>query len=70
MSVAYAHLLWQVHTLDYSSPQSCLERFRSNQYTGGIVFASLLAAKLCSSTTTTTSGSDFPSVVVTAASLM
>jgi 4-hydroxybenzoate polyprenyltransferase len=68
MSVAYAHLLWQVHTLDYLSPQSCLERFRSNQYTGGIVFASLLAAKLCSSTIT--SGSDFPSVVVTAASVM
>jgi 4-hydroxybenzoate polyprenyltransferase len=64
MSVAYAHLLWQVHTLDYASPQSCLERFRSNQYTGGLVFASLLATKLSSTI------GNIPPAVATAASVM
>jgi 4-hydroxybenzoate polyprenyltransferase len=64
MSVAYAHLLWQVHTLDYASPRSCLERFRSNQYTGGMVFASLLATKLSSTI------GNIPSVAVTAAAVV
>jgi 4-hydroxybenzoate polyprenyltransferase len=48
MTAAYGHLLWQVRTVNFSSPESCLRRFQSNQYTGALVFASLVATKFCS----------------------
>jgi 4-hydroxybenzoate polyprenyltransferase len=47
MTAAYGHLLWQVRTVDFHSPESCLLRFQANQYTGAVVFASFFATKLC-----------------------
>jgi 4-hydroxybenzoate polyprenyltransferase len=48
LTAAYGHLLWQVRTVDFSSPDSCLHRFQSNQYTGALVFATFVATKFCS----------------------
>jgi 4-hydroxybenzoate polyprenyltransferase len=39
--VAAAHLIWQVATLDIDDAQNCLERFRSNNGFGWIVFTAL-----------------------------
>jgi 4-hydroxybenzoate polyprenyltransferase len=41
MIVAAGHLAWQVATLDIDDPQNCLQRFRSNNLFGAIVFAAL-----------------------------
>ena len=41
MAVAAVHLGWQIATLDTDDPQNCLERFRSNNGFGFIVFAAL-----------------------------
>ena len=36
-------LAWQVRTLDIDDPQNCLDRFRSNRWTGWLLFAGFLA---------------------------
>ncbi len=36
---AFAHLAWQVATLDTNDPENPLERFRSNRWTGALVAA-------------------------------
>jgi 4-hydroxybenzoate polyprenyltransferase len=41
MAVAAVHIGWQIATLDIDDPQNCLERFRSNNGFGAIVFAAL-----------------------------
>ena len=41
MIVAAGHLCWQVATLDIDDPQNCLQRFRSNNLFGAIIFAAL-----------------------------
>lgn len=45
LSLAGAHLAWQVRTLDPDAPESCLARFRSNREFGLLVFVALLAGK-------------------------
>ena len=40
-TTAYAHLLWQVRTVDFDDPHSCMTRFRSNSTVGAIMFCSL-----------------------------
>jgi len=42
LAAGAAHLIWQVATLDLNDPQNCLERFRSNQAFGAIIFAALI----------------------------
>jgi 4-hydroxybenzoate polyprenyltransferase len=42
LAVAAAHLIWQVATLDVDDPQNCLDRFRSNNAFGAIVFAAMI----------------------------
>jgi 4-hydroxybenzoate polyprenyltransferase len=46
LTLAGAHLAWQVHTLDLDDPRSCLLRFRSNREFGALVFLALLAGKV------------------------
>ncbi len=36
-------LAWQVRTLDIDDPQNCIDRFRSNRWTGWLLFAGCLA---------------------------
>ena len=43
LGIAAAQLSWQVVTLDISSPSNCLERFKSNQWVGWLLFGGLLA---------------------------
>lgn len=38
--IATALLLWQVLTLDTNNPKSALQRFKNNQWVGGIIFLS------------------------------
>jgi len=42
-TTAYAHLLWQVRTVDFDDPHSCMARFRSNSTVGAIMFCSFAA---------------------------
>jgi 4-hydroxybenzoate polyprenyltransferase len=46
LTLAGAHLAWQVRTLDLDDPRSCLVRFRSNREFGWLVFLALLAGKV------------------------
>jgi 4-hydroxybenzoate polyprenyltransferase len=41
--LAALHLSWQVMTLEISSPNNCLHRFRSNRTVGWIIFLGLVA---------------------------
>jgi 4-hydroxybenzoate polyprenyltransferase len=41
MTLASAHLIWQVVTLNIDDAQNCLDRFRSNHLFGAIVFLAL-----------------------------
>ena len=45
IAVGAAHFIWQVHTLKYGDPQNCLARFKSNAWTGAIIFAGIIAAQ-------------------------
>lgn len=42
LMVAAAHLAWQVVTLNVADPQNCLDRFRSNNLFGAIVFMAMI----------------------------
>lgn len=42
-TLAYSHLLWQVHTADFNDPHNLAHRFRSNSTTGAILFGALTA---------------------------
>jgi len=42
MLVVGAHLLWQVHTLDISSPDNCLRLFRANRDAGAMMAAAIV----------------------------
>lgn len=44
----YSHLAWQIQTADFSSPENLSCRFRSNNTTGALVFASIVMGKLWS----------------------
>lgn len=39
----YAHFLWQILTVDLSSPVSCLSRFKSNMWLGLLIFIAFLS---------------------------
>ena len=43
LAVAAAHFAWQVATLDTEDARNCLERFRSNQQVGWVLFLGLVA---------------------------
>ncbi|MEL6872203.1 MAG: 4-hydroxybenzoate octaprenyltransferase [Pseudomonadota bacterium] len=43
LAVAAGHFVWQAMTLDTSSAENCLMRFKSNQWVGWILFVGLLA---------------------------
>lgn len=45
-TAAYGHLVWQIQTADLDQPNNLATRFRSNTMVGGLVFASMVAAKL------------------------
>lgn len=47
--IACGHIGWQINTLDISSPQKCLELFRSNNIFGWILFAGLTVSALLTS---------------------
>jgi len=40
--IPFAHLIWQVKTLDIANPQNALKRFKSNQYYGLSIIALLI----------------------------
>lgn len=43
LAIAAGQLIWQVATLNIDDPQNCLERFRSNNLFGAIVFLAFVA---------------------------
>jgi 4-hydroxybenzoate polyprenyltransferase len=45
-SAAWLHVLWQIWTADLQNSPNLDARFRSNVYTGSLVFASLVAGKV------------------------
>jgi 4-hydroxybenzoate polyprenyltransferase len=51
VTMAYSHLIWQIQTADFDSPNNLAHRFRSNNTVGAIVFGAIttsLAANLVS----------------------
>ena len=46
LALAFVHLMWQAWRVDTDEPESCLRMFRANQWTGWIVFASLVAGSV------------------------
>ncbi|GMI38160.1 hypothetical protein TeGR_g14389, partial [Tetraparma gracilis] len=44
---AASHLLWQIRTADLDDPDNLAVRFKSNQWTGLAVLASVVAGRLC-----------------------
>ena len=49
-TLAWTHLTWQIVTADLNDSSNLAERFKSNQYVGGIVFASIVAGTIGTST--------------------
>eukprot|EP00591_Stephanopyxis_turris_P010412 CAMPEP_0195526236 /NCGR_PEP_ID=MMETSP0794_2-20130614/27175_1 /TAXON_ID=515487 /ORGANISM="Stephanopyxis turris, Strain CCMP 815" /LENGTH=396 /DNA_ID=CAMNT_0040656869 /DNA_START=51 /DNA_END=1241 /DNA_ORIENTATION=- len=45
-SLAWSHLTWQVHTMDVNDSKNLLQRFKSNQQLGAIVFCSCVAGNM------------------------
>jgi 4-hydroxybenzoate polyprenyltransferase len=45
-SMAYAHLLWQINTVDFNDPKSCMDRFISNNAVGAIMFTTIACSKM------------------------
>ncbi len=43
---AAAHFAWQLRSVDYADPDSCLRVFKSNQWFGAILFAAILLGTL------------------------
>lgn len=43
VSGVYTHLMWQIWTADIDNPQNLWQRFASNQYTGAVVTAAIVA---------------------------
>jgi 4-hydroxybenzoate polyprenyltransferase len=41
-----SHLAWQIATADLGDPKSLAERFESNKWVGGLVFASIVGGRL------------------------
>jgi 4-hydroxybenzoate polyprenyltransferase len=41
VTVAYAHLIWQIQTADFDNPHNVAARFRSNSTVGALVFGSI-----------------------------
>lgn len=41
-----AHLTWQLRTVNYDSPADCWAKFKSNTWTGGILWSGLVADAL------------------------
>lgn len=41
-TIAWSHLVWQIHTADLHNPDNLAQRFRSNNAVGGIMFVSCL----------------------------
>lgn len=46
VSMAHAHLIWQIQTAQLNNPQNLAERFRSNTTVGALVFSSIMAGKV------------------------
>ncbi|CAO3617703.1 unnamed protein product [Cunninghamella echinulata] len=44
-----AHLTWQLKTVDYNSPADCWNKFKSNTWTGGILWSGIVIDGLVSS---------------------
>eukprot|EP00590_Aulacoseira_subarctica_P008624 CAMPEP_0172424978 /NCGR_PEP_ID=MMETSP1064-20121228/29221_1 /TAXON_ID=202472 /ORGANISM="Aulacoseira subarctica , Strain CCAP 1002/5" /LENGTH=271 /DNA_ID=CAMNT_0013167479 /DNA_START=362 /DNA_END=1177 /DNA_ORIENTATION=+ len=49
-TLAWSHLTWQIVTADLNDSSNLAKRFKSNQYVGGIVFASIVAGTIGTST--------------------
>ncbi len=45
LMVAFAHLMWQILSLDSDDPRDCMQKFKSNMYFGWIIFCGILAEK-------------------------
>lgn len=43
MLVVFSHLSWQIYKLDKDSPKICMNLFKSNTYSGAIIFLALLS---------------------------
>ena len=46
ISFAFAHLVWQITTLDTDDVNSCLQRFKSNRNFGLVIFVSIIAGRI------------------------
>ncbi|KAI9266045.1 P-loop containing nucleoside triphosphate hydrolase protein [Sporodiniella umbellata] len=42
-----AHLAWQLKTVDYNQPADCWKKFKSNTWTGAILWSGIAADSLC-----------------------
>jgi 4-hydroxybenzoate polyprenyltransferase len=49
LAVCTAHLGWQVSSVDLDDPQDCMSKFVSNQWYGGMLFATIVADRLMGS---------------------
>jgi len=45
-TLAWSHLVWQIHSADLDEPRNLAERFRSNNQVGAIMFVSCIAGSM------------------------
>jgi len=48
IGTAYAHLMWQIRTMDFGNNENLAYRFKSNNVVGAIVYASIVAGNATS----------------------